>query len=87
VPPVPPKVFKVRSRLRSNPTLSAITHNHQQKCGFRVLVTILTRFRLPKIVISLGPVLGTTSVQLSERKAGLLTPKRHQLKHLEFVLR
>jgi hypothetical protein len=23
VPPVPPKVFKVRSRLRSNPTLSA----------------------------------------------------------------
>jgi hypothetical protein len=24
---------------------------------------------------------------LSERKGGLLTPKRHQLKHLEFVLR
>jgi hypothetical protein len=32
-------------------------------------------------------VLGTTSVQLSERKGSLLTPKRHQLKQLEFVLR
>jgi hypothetical protein len=31
--------------------------------------------------------LGTISVQLSERKGGLLTPKRHQLKHVKFVLR
>ena len=30
--------------------------------------------------------LGTTSVQLRERKNGLLIPKRHQTKHLEFVL-
>ena len=29
---------------------------------------------------------GTGSVQLSERKAGFLTPKRHQIKHLEFVV-
>ena len=29
---------------------------------------------------------GTTSVQLSERKDGLQFPKRHQTKHLEFVL-
>jgi hypothetical protein len=28
--------------------------------------------------------LGTTSVQLSERKGGLLFPKRHQTKHLRF---
>jgi hypothetical protein len=32
-------------------------------------------------------VLGTTSVQLRERKNGLLTPKRHQTKHLEFMQR
>ena len=31
--------------------------------------------------------LGTSSVRLSERKRGLLIPKRHQIKHLEFVLR
>jgi hypothetical protein len=30
--------------------------------------------------------LGTSSVQLSERKGGLPIPKRHQTKHLEFVL-
>jgi hypothetical protein len=29
---------------------------------------------------------GTTSVQLSERKRGTLLPKRHQIKHLEFVI-
>jgi hypothetical protein len=29
---------------------------------------------------------GTTSVQLSERKNGALLPKRHQMKHLEFVV-
>src|SRR5580658_203497 len=33
-----------------------------------------------------SPIFGTTSVQLSERKGGLLTPKRHQIKHLEFVI-
>ncbi len=33
-----------------------------------------------------GLGLGTTSVQLSERKNGFLTPKRHQIKHLEFVI-
>src|ERR1035438_224782 len=32
------------------------------------------------------PPFGTRSVQLSERKNGLLTPKRHQIKHLEFVI-
>ena len=31
-------------------------------------------------------ILGTASVQLSERKSGPLFPKRHQIKHLEFVL-
>jgi hypothetical protein len=30
--------------------------------------------------------LGTTSVQLSERKRGTPLPKRHQIKHLEFVI-
>jgi hypothetical protein len=29
---------------------------------------------------------GTTSVQLSERKRGTPLPKRHQIKHLEFVI-
>src|SRR5580658_11094035 len=29
---------------------------------------------------------GTRSVQLSERKSGRLLPKRHQIKHLEFVV-
>ena len=29
---------------------------------------------------------GTRSVQLSERKRGTLLPKRHQIKHLEFVV-
>jgi hypothetical protein len=29
---------------------------------------------------------GTISVQLSERKSGTLFPKRHQIKHLEFVV-
>ncbi len=33
---------------------------------------------------SFGAKLGTTSVQLSERKSGSLVPKRHQMKHLEF---
>src|SRR5580658_1118275 len=33
-----------------------------------------------------SPIFGTTSVQLSERKGGLLTPKRHQIKPLEFVI-
>jgi hypothetical protein len=33
-----------------------------------------------------SPTFGTTSVQLSERKNGFLTPKRHQIKHLEFVI-
>jgi hypothetical protein len=53
----------------------------------------LTLNQLPKSVLEVGTIrvligfLGTTSVQLSERKGGLLTPKRHQLKHLEFVLR
>ena len=32
------------------------------------------------------PVFGTTSVQLSERNNGELFPKRHQIKHLEFVV-
>jgi hypothetical protein len=32
-------------------------------------------------------VVGTTSVQLSERKGSALFLKRHQLKHLEFVVR
>jgi len=32
------------------------------------------------------PTFGTSSVQLSERKSGALLPKRHQTKHLEFVL-
>jgi hypothetical protein len=31
-------------------------------------------------------VVGTTSVQLSERKGSTLFLKRHQIKHLEFVL-
>ena len=31
-------------------------------------------------------ILGTTSVQLSERKNGFLAPKRHQIKHLEFCI-
>jgi|BogFormECP04_OM1_1039644.scaffolds.fasta_scaffold55690_1 hypothetical protein len=31
---------------------SAITHNHQQKRGVRILVAILTRFRLPNRDIS-----------------------------------
>jgi hypothetical protein len=29
---------------------------------------------------------GTTSVQLSERKNSFLVPKRHQMKHLEFLI-
>src|SRR5215471_17723094 len=29
---------------------------------------------------------GTTSVQLRERKKGLLAPKRHQMKHLDFLI-
>ena len=32
------------------------------------------------------PSFGTRSVQLSERKSGRLLPKRHQIKHLEFVV-
>jgi hypothetical protein len=32
------------------------------------------------------PPFGTTSVQLSERKSSRLLPKRHQIKHLEFVV-
>ena len=32
------------------------------------------------------PHFGTRSVQLSERKSGGLLPKRHQIKHLEFVI-
>ena len=32
------------------------------------------------------PLFGTRSVQLSERKRGTLLPKRHQIKHLEFVV-
>jgi hypothetical protein len=31
------------------------------------------------------PPFGTRSVQLSERKRGTLLPKRHQIKHLDFV--
>ena len=30
--------------------------------------------------------LGTSSGQLSERKNGFLVPKRHQMKHLEFLI-
>ena len=29
---------------------------------------------------------GTTSVQLRERKNGFLAPKRHQMKHLDFLI-
>jgi hypothetical protein len=29
---------------------------------------------------------GTTSVQLRERKNGLLVPKRHKMKHLDFLI-
>ena len=32
------------------------------------------------------PTFGTSSGQLSERKSGRLLPKRHQIKHLEFVI-
>jgi len=28
---------------------------------------------------------GTTSVQLRERKSGFLVPKRHKMKHLDFL--
>jgi hypothetical protein len=38
-------------------------------------------------IVNGSQAFGITSVQLSERKASSLTPKRHQLKHLEFVLR
>ena len=31
-------------------------------------------------------ILGTTSVQLCERKNGVVLPKRHQMKHLDFDL-
>ncbi len=37
-------------------------------------------------IVNGSRTLGTTSVQLSERKNGFLTPKRHQIKHLEFVI-
>jgi len=37
-------------------------------------------------IVNGSQALGTTSVQLSERKNGFLTPKRHQIKHLEFVI-
>jgi hypothetical protein len=39
----------------------------------------------PKIVNG-SRALGTISVQLSERKNGFLTPTRHPIKHLEFVV-
>jgi hypothetical protein len=47
-------------------------------------------WRLPPRFAGLSCVIvdffGTTSVHLSERKAGLLVPKRHQAKYLEFVV-
>jgi hypothetical protein len=43
-------------------------------------------FEVSTVHVPIG-FFGTTSVQLSERKGGLLALKRHQLKHLEFVLR
>ena len=34
--------------------------------------------------VSRDSELGTSSVQLRERKSGELVPKRHQIKHLDF---
>jgi hypothetical protein len=52
-----------------------VTPNHLSKSVFEVST----------VQVPIG-FFGTTSVQLSERKNGFLTPKRHQIKHLEFVI-
>jgi hypothetical protein len=41
---------------------------------------------LPCVSVQLRYSFGTTSVQLSERKTSMLLPKRHQIKHLKFVI-
>ena len=85
----PLRIASPMSRRRSARASSCRTqdgsHDQRRRCGRHSPSSFLNDNRQSATSNCGFPAFGTRSVQLSERKRGTLLPKRHQIKHLEFV--